>query len=40
MTAKVRLMQLDKQLWYAIVLTPEGADGAAVLQAFDNLTLR
>lgn len=39
-TAKVRLMQLDKQLWYAIVLTPEGADGAAVLQAFDNLTLR
>lgn len=39
-TAKVRLMQLDRQLWYAIALLPDGAEDAAVLQCFDNLTLR
>lgn len=38
-TAKVRLMQLDKKLWYAVALLPEGADTTAVLQAFDNLTV-
>ena len=39
-TARIRLMQLDKQLWYAIVLMPEGTDASAAEQAFDNLTLQ
>ncbi len=39
-TAKIRMMQLDKQFWYAIALMPEGADTAAVEQAFDNLTVQ
>ena len=38
--AKIRLMQLDKQLWYAIVLMPEGADASAAEQAFDNLMMQ
>lgn len=38
--AKIRLMQLDKQLWYAIVLMPEGADALAAEQAFDNLMMQ
>ncbi len=40
MTAKVRLMQIGEELWYAIELLPEGAEHAAMTQAFDNLVIR
>jgi len=40
MKAKVRLMQVQDKFWYAIALIPEGADGAAVEQAIDHLTIR
>lgn len=40
MEADFRLIQAGGQLWYAIVLLPEGADVQAFQQAFDNLMYR
>lgn len=40
MEADFRLIQAGGQLWYAMVLLPEGADTAAFQQAFDNLMFR
>lgn len=40
MEARFRLVQAGGQLWYAMVLLPEGADTEAFQQAFDNLMYR
>lgn len=40
MEADFRLIQAGGQLWYAMVLLPEGADTQAFRQAFDNLMYR
>ena len=38
--SKVQLLQIGDQLWYVSLLIPEGCDGTALEQAYDNLVIR
>ena len=38
--SKVQLFQIGEQLWYVSLLIPEGCDGTALEQAYDNLVIR
>ena len=37
---RLQLLQVRDQFWYAILLLPEGSNGAALEQAYDNLVIR
>ncbi len=39
-TGQIQLLQVHEQMWYAVMLTKEGADAPALQQAFDNLVIR
>lgn len=40
MNARLRMIQVGSQLWYAVMLLPEDGNTSALEQAFDNLMFR